>query len=99
MMQVMRAEEQVGKSFFLIIVIFFLRSEIDANGKWLSLVPTQLFRLVRNEVSLNNLRRFKGIFLGGAALSENLVYQCQERGTPGLSDLWNVRNMRNGHAY
>ena len=53
-----------GKVFFLDYRNLFSEIGDDANGKWLSLVPTQLFRLVRNEVSLNNLRRFKRNFFG-----------------------------------
>ena len=107
MMQVMRARRTGGKVFFLDYRNLFSEVGDDANGKWLSLVPTQLFRLVRNEVSLNNLRRFKGIFLGGAALSENLVYQCRKEELPvyptygmsetsGMITILNKNNFLNG---
>jgi O-succinylbenzoic acid--CoA ligase len=82
MMQVIRAYRTGGKVFFLDYRNLFSEIGDDAYGKWLSLVPTQLFRLVRNKVSLDNLRRFRGIFLGGAALSENLVYQCRKEELP-----------------
>ena len=107
MMQVIRAYRTGGKVFFLDYRNLFSEIGDDANGKWLSLVPTQLFRLVRNEVSLNNLRRFKGIFLGGAALSENLVYQCRKEELPvyptygmsetsGMITILNKNNFLNG---
>ena len=82
MMQVMRAGRTGGKVFFLDYRNLFSEIGDHANGKWLSLVPTQLFRLVKNKVSLNNLRRFRGIFLGGAALTESLVYQCRKEELP-----------------
>lgn len=107
MMQVMRAKRTGGKVFFIDYRNLFSEIGDDANGKWLSLVPTQLFRLVKNKVSLNNLRRFRGIFLGGAALSENLICKCRKEELPvyptygmsetcGMVTILNKNNFLNG---
>ena len=45
--------------------------------KWISLVPTQLHYLIKNSIACENLRKFKGIFVGGSRLSEKLANECR----------------------
>ena len=54
----------------------------EAVGRWISLVPTQLHRLVRSSRALSNLRAFKGIFVGGAAISQRLASLCRKEDLP-----------------
>lgn len=78
MMQIMRAKLTGGTVFFF--NFRELLSELilqDVKDKWISLVPTQLYHLVKSPVACRNLRNFKGIFVGGAALSEKLACACR----------------------
>ena len=83
MMQVFRAIYSDGK------VLFYdyrkLLEEIPSSliqNQWLSLVPTQLHNLLSIDNACENLRRFKGIFIGGAAISENIANKCRNENIP-----------------
>ena len=74
MMQIFRAIYSGGQ------VLFYdyrkLLEEIPYSlieNQWLSLVPTQLHNLLGNQHGCKNLRRFRGIFIGGAAIPENIA--------------------------
>lgn len=51
-------------------------------GRWLSLVPTQLFQLVKSGRALENLRKARGIFVGGGPLRPDLAKKCREEAIP-----------------
>ena len=83
MMPIFRAIFTNGK------ILFFdyrkLLEEIHATlivNKWISLVPTQLYTLLWTPIGCENLRRFKGIFVGGAALSEKIIARCKNQDIP-----------------
>ncbi len=42
-------------------------------GRWLSLVPTQLQEIIQSDQGIENLKCTKGIFVGGAGMSDHLV--------------------------
>jgi len=48
----------------------------------LSLVPTQLYRLLRNPKALPNLRKLKAVLLGGSAVPDPLLAECIREGIP-----------------
>ncbi len=48
----------------------------------LSLVPTQLKRLLAESAAIEALQRFKAILIGGAPCPSELVEQCVQRGLP-----------------
>ncbi len=48
----------------------------------LSLVSTQLFRLLQSKKDIQNLRRAKAILVGGSAISENLIGRAHQLGLP-----------------
>ena len=52
------------------------------KGRWLSLVPTQLFHLLKSPRAIGNLREAKGIFVGGASMSEKLMSLCRKEDLP-----------------
>lgn len=52
------------------------------EGRWLSLVPTQLFHLIKSPKAVSNLRKAKGIFVGGAAMSPKLTALCRKEALP-----------------
>ena len=52
------------------------------KDRWLSLVPTQLFHLLKSPPVVKNLRRAKGIFVGGAAMSAKLIDLCRKENLP-----------------
>ena len=82
MMQVIRAIETNGKVFFIDYRDLFDECQISPKGSWISLVPTQLFRLIKDDVACINLRKFEGIFLGGAALTDSLAEECRGKCLP-----------------
>ena len=82
MMQVIRAIETNGKVFFTDYRDLFDDCQISPKGSWISLVPTQLFRLIKDDVACINLRKFEGIFLGGAALTDSLAEECRGKCLP-----------------
>ena len=55
---------------------------IKLKGRWLSLVPTQLFHLLKSPQAIGNLRKAKGIFVGGASMSPNLISLCRKEDLP-----------------
>ncbi len=57
-------------------------SKSITQGKWLSLVPTQLHFLVSSPFACESLRACKGILVGGAALSEELSQKCRDLQLP-----------------
>ena len=52
------------------------------EDRWLSLVPTQLFHLLKSPQALKNLRKARGIFVGGAAMSPKLSDLCRKENLP-----------------
>ncbi len=54
----------------------------DAKVTHLSLVPTQLYRLLNDAKSRDNLRLKKVILLGGAPIGERIISECLEIGIP-----------------
>ena len=82
-MQVLRAMETAGSVFFCsyhdLAVDSFARK---LQGRWLSLVPTQLHKLVKSKQALANLRIARGIFVGGSAISPRLAALCREEELP-----------------
>jgi O-succinylbenzoic acid--CoA ligase len=52
------------------------------KDRWLSLVPTQLFHLLKSPQAVKNLRKAKGIFVGGAAMSAKLTALCRKETLP-----------------
>ena len=83
MMQIFRAIYSGGQ------VLFYdyrkLLEEIPYSlieNQWLSLVPTQLHNLLGNQHGCKNLRRFRGIFIGGAAIPENIAVKCRNQNIP-----------------
>lgn len=45
------------------------------KNRWVSLVPTQLHSLFRSTLALSNLRKAKGVFVGGAQIAPSLATQ------------------------
>ena len=82
-MQVHRAIQTSGSVFFCscqeLAVDTFARK---LEGRWLSLVPTQLYKLVKSTQALANLRKARGIFVGGAAISPRLSALCRQEELP-----------------
>lgn len=82
-MQVHRAMETSGSVFFCsyhdLAADMFSRK---LHGRWLSLVPTQLHKLVKSTQALANLRVARGIFVGGSAISPRLAALCREEELP-----------------
>ena len=58
------------------------RLTLKLENRWLSLVPTQLFHLLKSPQALKNLRKAKGIFVGGAAMSAKLSDLCRKENLP-----------------
>ena len=52
------------------------------NRRYVSLVPTQLYELLKIETAVSNLRRCAGIFVGGAACSNHLLQKAHEENLP-----------------
>ena len=50
--------------------------------RYLSLVPTQLYELLKSKHGITNLRRCKGIFIGGAHLSSELSQKARDAKLP-----------------
>ena len=46
-------------------------------GRWISLVPTQLHELLKFETAVSCLKKAKGIFVGGAGMSECLTHKTR----------------------
>ena len=70
----------------------------ELKGRWISLVPTQLYFLLHSKIALKNLRSSRGVFVGGATLSSVLQTKARKGEIPGLPLLWNDRNSRNDYA-
>ena len=108
MLQIIRAVSTGGKVFFS-DYRKLLDCSLDSliENHWISLVPTQLHRLVESPVACENLRRFKGIFIGGAAISSRLAQKCRIEALPlyscygmsetaGMITLLDANSFRNG---
>ena len=52
------------------------------NRRYVSLVPTQLYELLKIETAVSNLRTCAGIFIGGAACSNYLLDKAHEENLP-----------------
>jgi O-succinylbenzoic acid--CoA ligase len=81
--------------------------EEKMNGKWISLVPTQLKELVESKQGVRSLQKAKGIFLGGAAIHVQIsqtvrklelpVYPCYGSSeTAGMVSLLESEKFLNG---
>ena len=83
LMQVFRAMGTGGKVIFADYRKLF-EEPLDKliENKWISLVPTQLHRLIISPIACENLRKFNGIFIGGAALSGKLAQKCRVEDLP-----------------
>ena len=82
-MQVHRAMKTQGTVFFcsyhdLVRDTFALK----LKGRWLSLVPTQLHKLIKTAQALENLRSARGIFVGGAGITPRLSALCRQEELP-----------------
>lgn len=53
-----------------------------ADGRFLSLVPTQLQRLLANAAAVDRLRRFRAVFLGGGPVWTELADSAAAAGVP-----------------
>ena len=105
MMQIFRAIGSAGKVYFSSYRKLFdeIPSELMQN-QWISLVPTQLNRLITSSIACKNLRQFKGIFIGGAALSEKLARQARNECIPlfpcyGMSETAGMITLLNSHSF
>ena len=56
--------------------------DVEPEGLCLSIVPTQLNRFMEQPELLKKLKRFRIIFLGGAAVSKKLLHQAREQQLP-----------------
>lgn len=82
-MQVIRAQLTDGTVFFFDFRQLLTDSiHQDVSQKWLSLVPTQIYHLVKSPKACKNLRKFKGIFVGGAAITDKLAESCRSEDLP-----------------
>lgn len=54
----------------------------DAATTHISLVPTQLYRLLKDPASRERLPRLKTIMLGGAPIGERIISECVALGAP-----------------
>jgi O-succinylbenzoic acid--CoA ligase len=52
------------------------RKNVQLSKTFLSLVPTQLWRLLRKPENIPYLKQFKGILLGGSAIPDALIRRC-----------------------
>ena len=52
------------------------------NRRYVSLVPTQLYKLLKIETAVSNLRTCAGIFIGGAASSTYLLDKAHQENLP-----------------
>ena len=105
MMQIFRAIASGGKVYFSSYRKLFdeIPGELIQN-QWISLVPTQLNRLITSSIACKNLRQFKGIFIGGAALSEKLAQRARNEGIPlfpcyGMSETAGMVTLLNSHSF
>ena len=105
MMQIFRAIASGGKVYFSSYRKLFdeIPGELIQN-QWISLVPTQLNRLITSSIARKNLRQFKGIFIGGAALSEKLAQRARNEGIPlfpcyGMSETAGMITLLNSRSF
>ena len=56
--------------------------EGGANDRWVSLVPTQLTQILEDPLATKKLKHAKGIFLGGAQASEELLLKAHKAHLP-----------------
>ena len=82
-MQVFRAIYSGGKNPFSDYRnLFKIQDDSLIKTMWISLVPTQLYNLIVSKVACLNLQKFRGIFVGGASLSEDLASRCRLQNIP-----------------
>jgi O-succinylbenzoic acid--CoA ligase len=105
MMQILRAMGSRGKIFFS-DYRKLLEGPLDQRiaNKWISLVPTQLHRLVTSSIACENLRKFNGIFIGGSSLSEKLAQKCRIEELPlspcyGMSETAGMVTLLDPHSF
>jgi o-succinylbenzoate---CoA ligase len=85
-MQVMRSFFSEGEVYFINYRDFKL-PELSSilSQRFVSLVPAQLFELLKSKVACRNLRLCRGIFLGGAESNHLLLARAREEELPLLS--------------
>ena len=71
--------------------------DVEPEGLCLSIVPTQLNRFMEQPELLKKLKRFRIIFLGGAAVSKKLLHQAREQQLPLAPLLWDDGNSSYGN--
>ena len=82
-MQIERAISSGGKVFFCDyhdLMKVDLRSKL--SNSWISLVPTQLYKLLNSHTARQNLRTANGIFVGGSHLPEFLASKARYNDIP-----------------
>ena len=83
LMQIIRAIVTKGQILFSQLDDLEAVSQIIAVEDYcLSLVPTQLDRLISKELVFEKMREFKAIFLGGAAANEGLLTKAKDYELP-----------------
>ena len=83
LMQIIRAIVTKGQILFSQLDDLEAVSQIIAVEDYcLSLVPTQLDRLISKELVFEKMREFKAIFLGGAAANESLLTKAKDYELP-----------------
>ena len=104
-MQVERAWESGGT-----ILFGDYRDLLDCDlarhleGRWISLVPTQLQLLLKSNVACSALRKAQGILLGGAKASSQLLQDCRHEELPvfpcyGMTETAAMFTMLNSHDF
>jgi O-succinylbenzoic acid--CoA ligase len=73
-------------------------------GRWISLVPTQLQLLLKSNVACSALRKAKGILLGGAKSSPQLLQDCRREELPvfpcyGMTETAAMFTVLNSHDF
>ena len=82
-MQIERAKYTKGTVLFSdykVIICSDLTSVL--SNRWISLVPTQLHYLLGFEQAMKNLRSSKGVFTGGAKLTDKIQVQLRKHDIP-----------------
>ncbi len=69
----------------LVTVKNLARRIVESHSDFISLVPTQLAELLKDQACLHKLKQFRTILLGGAASSSDLIGQIKQLKLPVLS--------------
>lgn len=84
LMQVVRSFVTQGRIYFVRPRNSFetILQSFDSEGFCISLVPTQLRRVLKNESTVEKLRHMRAVFLGGASLPEDLADEARAQRIP-----------------